>query len=102
MTEMRRIVVGCDDAGTTYRGALEADLRNDLRGESVIDVTDGIDPTTAYPHLAVDAARMIDDGRSDRALLVCGTGPGVARLPLRPLLAFGGEGGGDRHPRPGR
>jgi ribose 5-phosphate isomerase B len=52
MTEMRRIVVGCVDAGTTYRGALEADLRNDRRGESVIDVTDGIDPTTAYPHLA--------------------------------------------------
>ena len=35
------------------------------------------DPT-AYPHIAIDAAEMIADGKVDRALLVCGTGLGVA------------------------
>src|SRR3954462_15464171 len=78
MTEKWRIVIGCDDAGTTYKDTLKADLRKDPRVESVVDVTDHIDPATPYPHVAADAARMIADGQADRALLVCGTGLGVA------------------------
>lgn len=38
----------------------------------------GTDEDTAYPHIAVAAARMVADGKADRALLVCGTGLGVA------------------------
>jgi ribose 5-phosphate isomerase B len=33
---------------------------------------------TAYPHFAVDAAKLIKEGKADRALLICGTGLGVA------------------------
>jgi ribose 5-phosphate isomerase B len=33
---------------------------------------------TAYPHVAVDAAKLIASGEADRALLICGTGLGVA------------------------
>jgi ribose 5-phosphate isomerase B len=44
----------------------------------VVDVGVGPDEHTAYPHVAVTAARMIADGHADRALLVCGTGLGVA------------------------
>ena len=33
---------------------------------------------TAYPHLAVEAARKIQSGEADRGLFVCGTGLGVA------------------------
>ena len=33
---------------------------------------------TAYPHFAVDAAKLIKAGEADRALLICGTGLGVA------------------------
>jgi ribose 5-phosphate isomerase B len=33
---------------------------------------------TAYPLRAADAARMVADGTVDRALLICGTGLGVA------------------------
>ena len=61
-----------------YKDALKADLASDPRVESVVDVTDGIDPSTPYPHVAAGAARMIADGQADRALLVCGTGLGVA------------------------
>lgn len=44
----------------------------------VVDVGVSGQDTTAYPHIAVRAARMVADGRADRALLVCGTGLGVA------------------------
>ena len=36
------------------------------------------DEHTAYPHIGVAAARIVADERADRALLLCGTGLGVA------------------------
>ena len=36
------------------------------------------DEAIAYPHIAVQAARLVAAGQADRALLVCGTGLGVA------------------------
>ncbi|NTY61830.1 ribose-5-phosphate isomerase [Mycolicibacterium sphagni] len=73
-----RVVVGSDDAGLDYKDILLRDLRADPRVSAVVDVGVGHDEHTAYPHVAVNAARMIADGRADRALLVCGTGLGVA------------------------
>ena len=73
-----RIVVGCDDAGLQYKDILRRDLEADDRVTTVVDVGVGPDEHTAYPHVAVTAARMIADGQADRALLVCGTGLGVA------------------------
>jgi ribose 5-phosphate isomerase B len=73
-----RIVVGCDDAGLQYKDILRADLEADPRVASVVDVGVGPDEHTSYPHVAVAAARMVADGEADRALLVCGTGLGVA------------------------
>lgn len=73
-----RIVVGADDAGYEYKEALKRDLDSDPRVEVVTDVGVGADEDTAYPHVAVAAARMVADGKADRALLVCGTGLGVA------------------------
>ena len=73
-----RIVVGSDDAGYEYKEALKGDLASDPRVEVVTDVGVGSDEDTAYPHIAVAAARIVADGKADRALLVCGTGLGVA------------------------
>jgi ribose 5-phosphate isomerase B len=73
-----RIVVGCDDAGLQYKEILKADLLADSRVGEVVDVGVNADETTAYPHVAVAAARLVADGSVDRALLVCGTGLGVA------------------------
>ena len=73
-----RIVVGADDAGVQYKDILKADLESDGRVVEVIDVGVSADENTAYPHVAVEAARMIANGQADRALLVCGTGLGVA------------------------
>lgn len=74
-----RIVVGGDNAGFTYKEALRKDLEADERAEVVADV--GVaDPQddTAYPNVAVAAAEKVARGEADRALLICGTGLGVA------------------------
>jgi ribose 5-phosphate isomerase B len=73
-----RIVVGSDDAGYEYKEALKGDLRADDRVADVTDVGVGTEENTAYPHIAVAAARLVAEGKADRALLVCGTGLGVA------------------------
>ena len=46
--------------------------------ESVVDVGVGADEHTAYPQVAIQAAELVAAGEADRALLVCGTGLGVA------------------------
>jgi ribose 5-phosphate isomerase B len=77
-SEKLRIVVGSDDAGYEYKEALKGDLKADSRVAEVTDVGVGTDEDTAYPHVAVAAARLVAEGNADRALLVCGTGLGVA------------------------
>lgn len=78
MSALWRIVVGSDDAGVQYKDRIKADFQADDRVGEVIDVGVHAGDTTAYPHVAVAAARMVADGHADRALLVCGTGLGVA------------------------
>ncbi len=78
MAEKLRIVVGSDCAGIRYKDVLADQLRADDRVAEVIDVGRDIDEDTHYPHIAVAAGRLITDGKADRALLVCGTGLGVA------------------------
>lgn len=73
-----RIVVGADDAGFEYKEALRAMLLADARVASVVDVGVDAEQHTAYPDVAATAARIVADGGADRALLVCGTGLGVA------------------------
>ena len=77
-TQPWRIVVGCDDAGYEYKEALKKDLEASGLVAEVIDVGVPADGHTAYPHIAVEAARMVARGEADRALLICGTGLGVA------------------------
>lgn len=74
-----RIAIGCDDAGVSYKKALIKDLEGDARIASVTDV--GVPESsdkTAYPHIAVSAAQLVAAGKADRAILICGTGLGVA------------------------
>jgi ribose 5-phosphate isomerase B len=78
MSAKLRLVIGADDAGFEYKEALKADLEASELVESVTDV--GVDATshTPYPSVAIAAAELIAEGKADRALLVCGTGLGVA------------------------
>ncbi|KAK3066603.1 D-erythrulose-4-phosphate isomerase 1 [Teratosphaeriaceae sp. CCFEE 6253] len=73
------IAMGADSAGSSYKNKIKADLEADPRVVKVIDVgVDDASDATAYPHPAVDAAKLIKSGKADRALLICGTGLGVA------------------------
>ncbi|KTS12505.1 ribose-5-phosphate isomerase [Microbacterium testaceum] len=73
-----RLVLGADDAGYAYKEALKADLLADPRVASVSDVGVDADGHTPYPTVAIAAAEQVARGEADRALLVCGTGLGVA------------------------
>jgi ribose 5-phosphate isomerase len=78
MTEPLRIVVGSDDAGFEYKEALKADLAASDLVASVQDVGVDVSGHTPYPTIAIAAATLVAEGKADRALLVCGTGLGVA------------------------
>jgi ribose 5-phosphate isomerase B len=63
----------------SYKEAIKADFSSDPRVVSITDVgSDGKDDKTAYPHRAAAAAKLVAEGKCDRALLICGTGLGVA------------------------
>ncbi|TFD90753.1 ribose-5-phosphate isomerase [Cryobacterium serini] len=78
MSQKLRLIIGSDDAGFAYKEILKADLEASDLVESVLDV--GVDASnhTAYPTVAIAAAELIASGQADRALLLCGTGLGVA------------------------
>lgn len=80
MNELKplRIVIGADDAGVEYRDALKKELESSDLVAEVIDV--GIEPEdrTPYPEIGIKAAELIAEGTADRALLICGTGLGMA------------------------
>jgi len=78
MTEPLRIVVGSDDAGFDYKEILKHDLEQSEGVASVVDVGVGADGHTPYPKVAIEAAERVARGEADRALLICGTGLGVA------------------------
>jgi ribose 5-phosphate isomerase B len=78
MTKKLVIAIGCDDAGYDYKEILKKDLQSNPNVAEVIDVGVDADGHTAYPRIAIAAAELVASGKADRALLVCGTGLGVA------------------------
>lgn len=78
MSEKFRIIVGADEAGIEYRDALKTLLSADPRVQSIVDIGVSADDERAYPHIALRAAEMVSAGEADRALLICGTGLGMA------------------------
>ncbi|WP_017615143.1 ribose-5-phosphate isomerase [Nocardiopsis salina] len=78
MTRTWRLVVGSDDAGLEYKDLIATDLQGDPRVTDVVDVGVNGDEHTPYPDIGAAAARIVAEGRADRAVLVCGTGIGMA------------------------
>jgi len=77
MTDRIRVVIGCDDAGYEYKTAILADL---MANPGVTAIDYGVDANghTPYPSVAIKAAEAIVAGQADRAILICGTGLGMA------------------------
>ena len=73
-----RLVVGSDDAGFDYKERIKADLLANPLVSDVVDVGVDADGHTNYPTVATTAAEIVAKGEADRAILICGTGLGVA------------------------
>ena len=71
---MPAIAVGADDAGAPLKERLAAYLAE--RGYQVKDYGNGAGQD--YPDVAAEVAEAVARGEHDRALLVCGTGLGMA------------------------
>jgi ribose 5-phosphate isomerase B len=67
-----RIAVGIDHAGVSLRDTVFDAVRDG--GHELLDLGQHDD----YPDTALDAGRAIAAGDADRAILVCGSGAGVA------------------------
>jgi ribose 5-phosphate isomerase B len=69
---------GADDAGYELKTMLLAEASG-LPGVKVIDFgVSGADASEAYPQVGVRVAQAVASGDIDRAILVCGTGIGMA------------------------
>jgi ribose 5-phosphate isomerase B len=72
---MSRIGLASDDAGAALRARVAEHLHG--HGHEVLDT--GVDDgSRAYPSIAFEVAENIRDGLYPRAILICGTGIGVA------------------------
>ena len=71
-----RIAVGSDHAGFALKEHVRIALSAD--GHEVVDVGTASEESVDYPGFAADAARLVAAGDTDRAVLVCGSGNGVA------------------------
>ena len=78
MSNKLRIVIGSDDAGYQYKQAIKADLQASEHVTTIEDIGVDANAHTPYPTIAIAAAEKIAAGKADRALLICGTGLGVA------------------------
>lgn len=71
--------IGCDEAGYPLKDYLMKRLESDPRVAALSDrgVPSSTD-TTAYPEIGLEVAQGVARGDSERAILVCGTGIGMA------------------------
>ena len=70
------IAIGCDEAAFELKQVLKQMLVE--RGLEVDDFGTHDREPVLYPDIAFAAAQSIVDGRNDRAVLLCGTGIGMA------------------------
>lgn len=78
MSNKLRLVIGSDNAGYQYKEAIKADLEASDHVTSVEDIGVDANASTPYPTIAIAAGEKIAAGEADRAILICGTGLGVA------------------------
>ena len=70
------IAIGCDEAAFELKQILKQALHE--RGLETEDFGTHDTKPVLYPDIAFAAAQSIVDGRNDRAVLLCGTGIGMA------------------------
>lgn len=71
-----RIAIGCDDAAVQLKEELKAFLQG--KGIEVVDFGVGPGDVVDYPDVSHEVATRVSRGEFERAVLVCGTGIGMA------------------------
>ncbi len=71
-----RIAIGSDHAGFELKQAVASSLR--AAGHELIDVGTDSEESVDYPEPAARSASLVGRGEADRAVIVCGSGVGVA------------------------
>lgn len=71
-----RIAVACDHGGFVQKDAIVEHLKS--LGHEVFDLGTNSEDSVDYPDFADCAARMVSRGEAERAVLICGTGIGIA------------------------
>ncbi len=71
-----RIAIGSDHAGFALKSAVAPSLA--AAGHELIDVGTDSEESVDYPDPAARAAHLVESGEAERAVLVCGSGVGVA------------------------
>ncbi len=70
------VLLGCDEAALDLKETIKAHLQ--ALGVEVIDYGVHTKDPIDYPDIAVAVATDVVAGKSDRAILICGTGIGMA------------------------
>lgn len=73
---IKKVVLGADHAGFAYKELIRSHLES--KGYTVDDIGTFDDDSVDYPDYAIEVARIVASGRSERGILVCGTGIGVS------------------------
>ena len=71
-----RIAFGCDHAAITIKDKIVSYLRN--RGLDVSDFGCSAPQGCDYTDIAAQVASLVSTGKSDRGILICGTGVGMS------------------------
>ncbi len=70
------IAIGCDEAGVALKDALKEYMA--AKGYEVEDFGTFGDKAVLYPDVAFEVAKSVASGKNHRAVLICGTGIGMA------------------------
>lgn len=76
MSTAKSIAIGCDHMGLELKNTLVAHLAG--KGWTVADMGVSNSSPVDYPDIAVKVAEAVSQGDYARAILVCGTGAGMA------------------------
>ena len=69
-----KLVIGADHRGVRYKAIIKEMLEDS--GHSVEDLGVHSEKSADYPDQALPVARSVAEGKSERGILVCGTGIG--------------------------
>lgn len=70
------IAIACDHGGVEMKALLSADLEN--AGYQVLDLGTNSDQSVDYPDYGYALASAIREGKTDRGVLICGSGIGIS------------------------